>query len=63
MTRYAVITFVTDAIGRSVSGAFDHSTCPLLASTRIPDGAFTPDGAPVTVSDGDGLGVGDAEAL
>src|ERR1700753_2838701 len=42
------MTLVMLAIGRSVSAARSHSTCPVLASARIAPLAFTLPGAPVT---------------
>ncbi len=47
-TTSAVITLVIEAIGRTAFSPFAHSTCPVVASTRMPDFALTPFGAPAT---------------
>jgi hypothetical protein len=52
MMTSAVITFVMEAIGRTVFWPFAHSTWPVVASTRMPAFALTPFGAPTALSTG-----------
>ena len=58
-TSRAVITLVTLAIGRSVSGSRAHKTWPVAASASTAPLALTPPGAPLTwitgLADGRGL--------
>src|SRR5580693_717306 len=56
MTRYAVITFVMLAIGRSAPTSFAQSTWPVVTSSRMPSLALTRAGAPVTLIAGTGGG-------
>src|SRR5690348_12672586 len=54
MTRYAVITLAMLAIGRAAFADLAHSTCPVVASARIPAFALTLRGAPATAMCGPG---------